>query len=156
MKSHRIRCSRMSSGVTASNSHSLPGESEWSFVLAAGEVSLPRGERERELCVRTRSWLQRFDSVTLFILVIKVSGLFTQLRVLFSGREWLFCVSFTLELAAFIIAYSQLKRKAGKGRQRSHAGLFFSFVSCINSVSSVFRSWCLSAKYGGILEVRGT
>ncbi len=48
----------MSSGVTASNSHSPPGVSERSFILAAGEVSLPCGERE--LCVRTRSWLQRF------------------------------------------------------------------------------------------------
>ncbi len=30
---------------------------------------------ERELCVRTRSWLQRFASVTLFILIIKAAYL---------------------------------------------------------------------------------
>ncbi|XP_016339383.1 ST3 beta-galactoside alpha-2,3-sialyltransferase 3a [Sinocyclocheilus anshuiensis] len=42
-----------------------------SFILAAGEAGVSRGERE--LCVRTRSCLQRFASVTLFILIIKRS-----------------------------------------------------------------------------------
>ncbi|KAI2663214.1 CMP-N-acetylneuraminate-beta-1,4-galactoside alpha-2,3-sialyltransferase [Labeo rohita] len=57
----------------------------------AGEVGVPGGERE--LCVRTCSWLQLFASVSPFILDIKASGVFTQLRALFSGRERLFCRS---------------------------------------------------------------
>lgn len=128
------------------------------FVLAAGEVGIPRGKRE--LCVQTRSWLQRFASVTLFILLFKVSGLFTQLRALFSGCEWLFCVSFTWGLSAVIIAYSQSrsawKEKLMKAVSEVTQVYSFRLFLVLIQVSSVFRSWCLLAEYGGILEVRGT
>lgn len=80
-------------------------------------------------------------SITLFILNIKVSGLFTQLRALFSGRECQFPLKpFCSYNSVFTEQESKerLKRKAASAhRQRSHAGLFIAFVSSVHSAMCV-------------------